>query len=163
MYVQAAEMAGKMAFFCPWWPWHLTLTFKLVCARDQTCPPCEFGENMFSSSRDISYTNKEPQTDGAKNRTFCSSLRVVITLHQSQALLTLTITNFHCKLHVQRILITWCMTYRLMPICLFQAGLCQNGWTNHQTIKAAKSSFLTPKIWLNFKWAPQQQHQIHVQ
>jgi len=26
----------KNAVFCPWWPWPLTLTFKLVRARDQT-------------------------------------------------------------------------------------------------------------------------------
>jgi len=37
----------------------VTLTFKLVQARDQTCLPCEFGANPFSSSRDISYTNKK--------------------------------------------------------------------------------------------------------
>jgi len=29
--------------FCPWWLWPLTLTFKLVRARDQTRLPCEFG------------------------------------------------------------------------------------------------------------------------
>jgi len=38
--------------------WHLTLTFKLVRARDQTRLPCEFGANPFSGSRYISYTNK---------------------------------------------------------------------------------------------------------
>jgi len=36
----------------------LTLTFKLVGARDQTRLPCEFGANPFSGSQDISYTNK---------------------------------------------------------------------------------------------------------
>ena len=44
----------------------MTLTFKLVRARDQTRLPCEFGTNPFSGSRDISYTNKKPQTDGAQ-------------------------------------------------------------------------------------------------
>jgi len=39
--------------------------------------PCEFGANLFGSSRDISYTNKKTQTDGAKDRTFHSSLCVV--------------------------------------------------------------------------------------
>ena len=39
--------------------------------------PCEFGGNPFSDSRDISYTNKKPQTNGAKNKTFRSSLHVV--------------------------------------------------------------------------------------
>jgi len=53
----------------------LTLTFKLVQARGQTRLPCEFGANAFCGSGDISYTNKNPQTDGAKNRTFRSSLR----------------------------------------------------------------------------------------
>ena len=50
--------AGKF-HFCHWWPWLLTLTFKLVWARDQTRFPCEFGANPFSGSRDISYTNKK--------------------------------------------------------------------------------------------------------
>jgi len=40
----------------------LTLTFKLIRARDQTRLPCEFGANPFSGSRDISYTNKKSQT-----------------------------------------------------------------------------------------------------
>jgi len=55
----------------------VTLTFDL-----QTHPskgPCEFGPNPFSSSRDISHTKKKPQTDGAKNRTYCSSLHAVKT------------------------------------------------------------------------------------
>jgi len=44
---------------CPWWPWPLTWTFKLVWVRDQTCLPCEFGANPFSSSRDIWCPNKK--------------------------------------------------------------------------------------------------------
>ena len=36
----------------------LTLTFKLVRARDRGRLPCEFGANSFRGSRDISYTNK---------------------------------------------------------------------------------------------------------
>jgi len=54
-------------FFCPWWPWPLTLTFRLVRARDQTRLTCKFGTNPFSRSRYIWVTNKV--TDGAKNRT----------------------------------------------------------------------------------------------
>jgi len=50
-----------------------------VRARDQTCLPCEFGANPFRGSRDISYTNKKMQTDGAKSRTFRSSPHVVIS------------------------------------------------------------------------------------
>jgi len=58
-------------------PWPLTLTFKLVQARDQTRLPCEFGTNPFSGSRDIfSYTNKKV-TDSTKNRTLHSSLCAV--------------------------------------------------------------------------------------
>jgi len=54
----------------------LTLTFKLVRTSDQARLPYKFGSNPFSTSRDIS--NKKPQTDGAKNRTFRSSLRAVV-------------------------------------------------------------------------------------
>ena len=39
--------------------------------------PCELGANLCSGSRDVSYTNKKTQTDGAKNRTFRSSLGLV--------------------------------------------------------------------------------------
>jgi len=49
----------------------VTLTFDFDL---QTCLRCEIGANPFSVSRDILYTNKKPQTDGAKNRTFRSSL-----------------------------------------------------------------------------------------
>jgi len=38
----------------------------------------KLNRNRNVGSRDISYTNKKPQTDGAKNRTFRSSLHVVI-------------------------------------------------------------------------------------
>jgi len=37
----------------------VTLTFKLVRARDQTCLACEYGTNPFSSSGDILFTNKK--------------------------------------------------------------------------------------------------------
>jgi len=50
--------------------WPLTLTFKLVRARDQTRLPCEFGANPFSGSRDIRGTKKKKQKSyRAKNRT----------------------------------------------------------------------------------------------
>jgi len=79
---QAAKRAEKCRF-CPGdldlWP--LTLTFKLVRARDQTRLSCELGANPFSGSPDISYTNKKLPTDGVKNRTFRSSLRAVIKHH----------------------------------------------------------------------------------
>jgi len=83
----------KMPFFVPsdldLLP--LTLTFKLVRARGQTRLPCEFGANLFSGSRDISYTNTNTsQTDGAKRRTFCSSLCTVTTSSSSAAAATTT-------------------------------------------------------------------------
>jgi len=40
----------------------VTLTFKLVRASNQTRLPCEFGANLFSGSRDISYTDKNRLT-----------------------------------------------------------------------------------------------------
>ena len=42
----------------------VTLTFKLVRARNQSCLPCEFGANPFSGSQDISYTNKNKNSSG---------------------------------------------------------------------------------------------------
>ena len=60
----------------------LTLTFKLAQARDQTCLPCKFGANPFSGLQYHTQT-KKPQTDGAENRTLCSSLNVIIIrLHE---------------------------------------------------------------------------------
>jgi len=47
---------------CSWWPWPLTLTFKLVRARDQTRFPSEFGSNPFSRSPGIWGTNKKNRT-----------------------------------------------------------------------------------------------------
>ena len=35
--------------------------------KDQTRPPRQFGANPFSGFRDISYTNKKPQTDEKQN------------------------------------------------------------------------------------------------
>jgi len=72
---QAAEMTGKCRFLSL-----VTLTFDLdIQTRPSEGPtrlPCEFGANLFSGSRDISYTKKKV-TDSAKNRTLRSSLRAV--------------------------------------------------------------------------------------
>jgi len=62
---------------------HLDIQTLIVRARDQTCLPCEFGLDLFSGSRDISYTNKKV-TDSAKNRTLRSSLRAVIITARSE-------------------------------------------------------------------------------
>jgi len=57
----------------------VTLTFDIQTRPSkETRLPCEFGANPFSSSRDISHTNKQKKvTDSAKNRTLRSSLRVI--------------------------------------------------------------------------------------
>jgi len=39
--------------------WPLTLTFKLIRARNKARPTCEFGANPFSVSRDIWVTKKQ--------------------------------------------------------------------------------------------------------
>jgi len=59
--------------------------------------PCEFGANPFSYSRDISYTNKN---DGAKNKTFRSSLRAVImqnNIKQHVRVKAINTTQQHCQ------------------------------------------------------------------
>jgi len=76
----------------------LTLTFKLVRARDQTRLLCEFGANSFIGSRGISYTNKKPQTDGAKNRTFRTSLPFTACGKKLKAVLQEAVTQ-----HIQMI------------------------------------------------------------
>jgi len=56
--------------------WRLTLTFKLVRARNDTRLFCEFGANPFSGSWEVSYTSKKV-ADSAKNRTLRSSPRAI--------------------------------------------------------------------------------------
>jgi len=58
----------KKSVFCPWWPWPLTLIFKLVWARDQTRLPCQFGANPFSDSP-IYFTHKQKTTDWRHKKT----------------------------------------------------------------------------------------------
>ena len=75
----AGHQKRRKCRFCLWWSWSLTFDRDL-----QTRP--SVGPNTSSvwiwrksvQSRDISCTNKK-HTDGAKNRTFRSSLRAVIT------------------------------------------------------------------------------------
>jgi len=43
---------------------------------------------QIRSAQDISYTNKKPQPDGAKKKTFLSSLHVVITTGKEDKILT---------------------------------------------------------------------------
>jgi len=72
------DMTQQFSQFCPWWPWSLTMTFKLVLARDQTRLGSEFGANPFSGSRVIWATNKRKRklvTDSAKNRTLLACMR----------------------------------------------------------------------------------------
>jgi len=70
----------------------VTMTFKLVQARDQRDVPCEFGTNLFSSFQDILYTNKK-QNDGAKKQnlpqfTACDNkLNIFVTSYQNWNLL----------------------------------------------------------------------------
>ena len=54
------QKGRENVIFCPWWPWVLTLTFKLVQARDQTRLPSEFGQirSAVPEISHISYTNK---------------------------------------------------------------------------------------------------------
>ena len=47
----------KIPFFCPCWPWPLTLTFKLVLERDQTCL-----ENLFSGPEYFTHKQKHRLT-----------------------------------------------------------------------------------------------------
>ena len=56
--------------------WPLTLTFKLIRARDQTRLLCEFGANPFAVP-EIFHT--KTKSHSAKNRTLRSSLRAVIS------------------------------------------------------------------------------------
>jgi len=73
---QAAERAEKCRFLYLMtltfdiWPWPSNLSKR--GSKHVFGLPCEFGENPFSGSRDISYTNKLTHTDGTKNRTFRS-------------------------------------------------------------------------------------------
>ena len=62
--MQAAER-GKMSFhFCPSMvTLTLTLTFKLVRAKDKTRLPCEFGGNPFSGSCHLLW-NANPKKEG---------------------------------------------------------------------------------------------------
>jgi len=84
-HTQAAKRAEQFRF-CPRWPW--PLTFKLVQVRDQTCLPCEFGMGP-----EIFHTwTKKPQTNGTKNRSLCSSLRVV----KSQTVPITELYAVHC-------------------------------------------------------------------
>ena len=48
----------------------MTLTFKLVGARDQARLPREFGANRFSGSRDISYANKKVSETAPKTEPY---------------------------------------------------------------------------------------------
>jgi len=72
--------------------WPLTLTFKLLRARDQTSLPCEFGANQFTGSRDISYTKKQTKpnkkaTNSAKNRTLRIPLPAVLKCNKYELLM----------------------------------------------------------------------------
>jgi len=55
--MQAAERAEKYRFLTM-----VTLTFKVVRARDQTHLPCEFGTNPFSGSEIFHIQTKRSQT-----------------------------------------------------------------------------------------------------
>jgi len=67
----------KTPFVCPWWPWPLTLTFKLVQVRDKRLP--QNLAQIRSAVYDIFHTQTKKSQTAPKNRTLCSSLHVVKT------------------------------------------------------------------------------------
>ena len=73
----AGRCGLKNAVFCPWWPWPLPSNSS---DWETKCVLCEFGAKPFSSSPEIFHTQtKKPQSDGAKTRTFRSSVHAVKT------------------------------------------------------------------------------------
>ena len=76
--LQAAERAQN-AVLCPWWPWPLTFNFDLQTRPSEGPNTSSVWIWRKSVQRFLRYfiPNKNPQTDGAKNRTFRSSLRAV--------------------------------------------------------------------------------------
>jgi len=73
----ASRQKGKTCHFLPL----VTLTSKFVCTRDKNVF-CVNLVHIRSAAPEIFHTQpKKPQTDGAKNRTFCSSLHAIIVQH----------------------------------------------------------------------------------
>jgi len=62
----------KNAVFCLWWPWPLTfdLDIQTFLSEGPTLLPCEFGANLFSGSRDISYANKKKSQTSPKTKPY---------------------------------------------------------------------------------------------
>jgi len=81
--MHAAERAENVVF-CPWWPWPLTLIFKLVRSRDQTRLSCQFGvKSVQRFPRYFTHKQKNQrqcQKQNLTHFTVCghSSLRAVI-------------------------------------------------------------------------------------
>jgi len=94
------------ACFCPWWPWPLTLTFKLVWARDQARLPFKFGANPFSDSGDNwgkhrrKQTNKKV-TDGAKNKILLACCKKNKKKHKNWPLVRFAVSFWSLQLNFQ--------------------------------------------------------------
>jgi len=96
------EWLSSFPQFYPWWPWPLTLTFKLVRARDQTRLPYKFGTNLFSRSRDISVTNEQKKTKKRTNNLSQTALKTEPFLACGKN------CSMHCFLRYSVILLTLC-------------------------------------------------------
>ena len=84
LYASGGVTGVLSAFFVPGdldiWP--LTLTFKFVQVRDQTCLPHEFGANLFSSFPE--YLRHKQKKQNAKNRNLKAydDISPLLTIHQ---------------------------------------------------------------------------------
>ena len=123
----------------------VTLTFKLVQRRDQTCLLCEFGTNPFSGSRDISYTKKNTdrrrQQHNLPQFTVHSSLREVNSdvcmLLALEPLLPARQTPWiHVCTHTNKQILD-------LSFGLFMATLCNSAGHYNFVLQFLSSSFLS--------------------
>jgi len=71
--MQAAERA-EQAVFWPWWPWPLTLTFKIIQGRDKRT----FHVNLVQIHSVVpNIFRTQTKSHSTKNRTLRSSLHMV--------------------------------------------------------------------------------------
>jgi len=85
----------------------LTLTFKLIQARDQTSLPCEFGTNSFSSARHISYTNKQkshrlPNTEPYAVQSMWKNLKIKRTQNLKRIIHSWFWNDVMCKITLRK-------------------------------------------------------------
>ena len=136
----ALQCIFNLEEICPWWPWPLTLTFKLVRARDKHVFRLNLGK-ICSADPEIFHMQTKKVTDSAKNRILCSSLRAVMNEGTITTTTTTTTTRPSTSTILRALYRATCISRHPLPPVKNSRILLKQSFTARMPLLMATSAF----------------------